>query len=151
MSGGVFFGNGLGYSMDFEGHANIVIRLDLIGPDFDIHRAVEQMKEQLEAHWAAEKVRERQPAEPRPSRLTRPRRTSVYRFYDRQGALLYVGKAVDPEARAKGHERRAWWPDVDPMRTTHTWFESERAALDAEDIAIRDENPLYNRIGGGRG
>jgi hypothetical protein len=154
VSGGVNFGNGLGYMLDFDGRRRITICLDLIGQDFDIHTAVAVMEELLEAHWEAEAAdAERRRLLPRISEPRRPpvlRPTAVYRFFDRDGRLLYVGKALDPMSRQKGHEKRAWWPDVDQGRTTHEWFESERAALDAEDIVIRDEDPMYNRVGGGR-
>ena len=72
------------------------------------------------------------------------RKCAVYRFFDADGRLLYVGKAVDPEWREKGHRRRVWWRDV--ARKSVEWFDSEDAALAAEDLAIRDESPLYNRI-----
>jgi hypothetical protein len=38
--------------------------------------------------------------------------TSVYRLYDADRRLLYVGVAYDPAARWKQHRSRRWWKDV---------------------------------------
>lgn len=147
--------NGIGWMTDFSGDERITIRLSLIDKAFDMHAALEVMRRvradymrSEQEYYDEEERRSADPVAPRPGRVIRP--CTVYRFFDRSGRLLYVGKALDPRARQKQHERRAWWPDVDTLRTTHTVYDSERAALDAEDVAIRDENPLYNRVGGGR-
>jgi predicted GIY-YIG superfamily endonuclease len=70
-------------------------------------------------------------------------RTALYRFYDADDALLYVGITVDPEARWADHERlKPWWPDV--ARETVDWHETRTLALAAELAAIRAERPRYN-------
>lgn len=39
--------------------------------------------------------------------------TTLYRFYDAESALLYVGIATNPGRRFKQHaDRQPWWPDV---------------------------------------
>lgn len=154
MSGGTDGRNGIGWMVDFAGRERITIAVDLIDEDFDVEHALTQMAE-VKARYLAEEDAYDAEIQSRQRVTTdgpsqRARRCAVYRFFDASGALLYVGKAVDPIARQKNHERRIWWPDVDTSRTTHTWFDNERLALDAEDAAIRDENPLYNRVGGGR-
>jgi predicted GIY-YIG superfamily endonuclease len=73
--------------------------------------------------------------------MTEP--TAVYRFYDKQGALLYVGATRGPQARWRQHaSKRAWWPDV--ARKTIRWYQAKDAALAAEKEAIRAECPRYN-------
>lgn len=74
---------------------------------------------------------------------TDPRRTAVYRFYDTDGSLLYVGVAVDPKARWYGHAQdKPWWPDVAVKEIE--WFDGRSAAERAEIKAIQDERPRYN-------
>jgi hypothetical protein len=148
MSGG-FGPSGIGWMS--WGKSYIVIPLDMISEDFDISAAVVTMRGEKAQSEIEDLVREKQgsTSEPR-RRLTRVRPCAVYRFYDGRGRLLYVGKALNPVSRQRQHEKRAWWPDVDQTYTRVEWWSSEREALDAEDIAIRDENPIYNRAGGGR-
>lgn len=128
---------------------HILIAVDLArDPDFDIRAAAEQAISQCEADLAEEMRAKARPA-PARSRLAKPDRAcAVYRLYNEGGDLLYVGKSINPESRLRQHERRIWWKDV--TQIVHQWFDSEADALRAEDAAIRDENPLYNRIGGGR-
>src|SRR5690242_3991765 len=74
-------------------------------------------------------------------------RTALYRLYDADGRLLYVGVAADPEARWKQHARYKadlWWSEV--HRKTVQWFFSRLDALHAETTAIRIESPRYNII-----
>ncbi|MBS1674099.1 MAG: hypothetical protein JSS74_09065 [Actinobacteria bacterium] len=143
--------NGIGWMVDFDGKERLTITVDRIEDGVTLKDALAAMKIARDAYLAAENAYyaeqgaaslERSPAE------RRARRCAVYRFFDAGGALLYVGKAIDPVARQKQHEHRVWWPDV--ARVAVDWFDNERLALDAEDVAIRDENPLYNRVGGGR-
>lgn len=51
---------------------------------------------------------------------------------------------INPERRLKGHHRRVWWRDV--AHHSLEWLPSEREALAAEDLTIRDKHPLHNRI-----
>lgn len=70
-------------------------------------------------------------------------RTALYRLYGADDTLLYVGIAIDPDARWRQHEReKHWWPLV--ARNTVAWFEKRLEALDAEAEAIRGEKPTYN-------
>jgi hypothetical protein len=73
------------------------------------------------------------------------RRTALYRIYGRDGKLLYVGVAFDPEERWKSHHRAPWWPLVNPRLTKVEWFRSREGAEIAEERAIRDEKPIYNK------
>lgn len=71
----------------------------------------------------------------------------VYRIYDGEGRLLYVGCSKDPAARLRAHCGRSknptpWWRLVD--RWTLEEFESHEDALAAEARAIVAERPLFN-------
>ena len=70
------------------------------------------------------------------------RRTCVYRTYDHDGTLLYVGISMNPDGRLYQHRKSAWWPLVDEV--TIQWFDGREAAKAAERRAIDDEEPLYN-------
>jgi hypothetical protein len=70
------------------------------------------------------------------------RRTCVYRAYDADGNLLYVGISMSLDGRLTKHRRAAWWPEVEEI--TVQWFDGREAAKAAERAAIRDENPIYN-------
>lgn len=71
-------------------------------------------------------------------------RTALYRLYDTDGRLAYVGIAKDPAGRWKQHARYSeWWPKV--TNKAVTWFDSRDGAEHAEKAAIKTEGPLYNR------
>lgn len=66
----------------------------------------------------------------------------LYRFYDEQDTLLYVGCSVNPFSRFASHR------DKERERVRHMeieWFQSKASALKAEAIAIRREKPLWNK------
>lgn len=76
-----------------------------------------------------------------------PYRTAVYRLFREDGRLLYVGMG-SPRDRLLMHARKKeWWPDVDPTRTTITWYDNRAAARAAESRAIRAEDPIHNVLG----
>ncbi len=80
-----------------------------------------------------------------------PRYSGVYRFYDAQENLLYVGKSVDIKARLQQHFLEARKPgrhqrimqQVTSIDCTPT--AGEVGALLMENAAIKAETPLYNR------
>ena len=73
--------------------------------------------------------------------------TALYRFFNPQRQLLYIGIAFDPNLRARQHAvTKAWWAEVDLARTTIEWFLSRSAAEAAELAAIRAEGPRYNIV-----
>lgn len=68
----------------------------------------------------------------------------VYRIYDANRQLLYVGLTANAEARFKSHRlMQDWWPDVRTIEVEH--FEGRAAAEEAERATIRAERPLHNR------
>jgi predicted GIY-YIG superfamily endonuclease len=69
----------------------------------------------------------------------------VYRLFDREGLLLYVGMTRDVRKRMKSHERtKAWWCDVDTERTVVTSHPCHAEAADAELVEIETTSPLCN-------
>jgi len=78
------------------------------------------------------------------TRRTFDQRTDVYRLYDADEQLLYVGVGVNGYARLDAHRReKPWWPEV--RRVVMTQYGTRWTALHVEACAIRDEKPLYNR------
>lgn len=68
----------------------------------------------------------------------------LYRFYDSEDTLLYIGITGDPMNRWSGHSHdKTWYRDV--ARSSMEHFESRGALAAAEIHAIRTEKPRYNR------
>jgi predicted GIY-YIG superfamily endonuclease len=71
-------------------------------------------------------------------------RTALYRLFDADDTLLYLGIARDPEYRWKLHsDRQTWWHHV--ARKTVKWYSSREDALAAEARFTAKELPLYDR------
>lgn len=70
--------------------------------------------------------------------------TAVYRLYDADDALLYVGVANRPAERWGTHANRPWWTRV--ARTEITQYPTREEALRGEAKAIRAEHPLHNQV-----
>ena len=67
----------------------------------------------------------------------------VYRFYNSEGHLLYVGISVSALHRVASHKVvQRWWGDVTRIDLAH--YPNWKTARDAERAAIRDESPRYN-------
>ncbi|MBD3549842.1 GntR family transcriptional regulator [Streptomyces sp. JV180] len=72
-----------------------------------------------------------------------PERTALYRLYDSDDVLLYIGISNNPEARWERHKMfRPWWPEVASKDVK--WFPSRVAASTAEEDAIQVEAPRFN-------
>lgn len=74
--------------------------------------------------------------------MKHPGRTEIYRLYDADDRLLYVGIAYSAHHRLMGHVCKPWWPDVARKVIGH--HRTREAALRAEARAIRRERPIYN-------
>lgn len=70
----------------------------------------------------------------------------VYRFYDADGALLYVGMTSDFKGRHRAHELRSPWYRFAVRHTTQD-AESEDVARVVEREAIKSESPIFNGTG----
>lgn len=69
---------------------------------------------------------------------------TLYRFFDRYGQLLYVGKSVDPISRFRQHRSdKGWWTQVAGITLQH----ADECDLDRlERRAIENEHPAYNKM-----
>jgi hypothetical protein len=68
---------------------------------------------------------------------------TLYRFYDANGQLLYVGATGRGIVRVQAHESKPWWPSVDVAAFEH--FPTLEECLAAETEAIKSEQPIHNR------
>lgn len=68
----------------------------------------------------------------------------LYRFYDKDNNLLYVGISNTWYQRFHDHERKAgWFSRV--ASSTFEWHSSRESVEAAELLAIRTENPEFNK------
>lgn len=73
----------------------------------------------------------------------RDKPTTLYRFFDSDSRLLYVGITCrGPERWADHASEKGWWTDV--ARVTADHFPNRAAAAAAEVVAIRLESPSFN-------
>lgn len=69
--------------------------------------------------------------------------TALYRLYDSNDALLYLGISYNPEVRWEQHQNEKHWAHL-VVRTTVEWYPTRRAALAAEARATAVEKPLHD-------
>lgn len=71
--------------------------------------------------------------------------TTLYRFFNPQGVLLYVGISKKPFERWKQHRGdKPWWLEIATVTLEH--FDTRREAMSAEEAAIKGEGPLFNIV-----
>lgn len=71
--------------------------------------------------------------------------TTLYRFFNDAGDLLYVGITCRGLERFSDHAtEQGWWPEVAATTTAH--FPNRADAAAAETEAIRTESPRYNVV-----
>ena len=69
--------------------------------------------------------------------------TSLYRHYDKDGILLYVGISLNFLTRTDTHSNFAqWWNLIATIKVAH--YASRDIAEDAERRAIINEKPIFN-------
>jgi hypothetical protein len=71
--------------------------------------------------------------------------TALYRQYDAQGNLLYVGIALSVQSRTLMHKSCSPWLNS-VTRIEIEWYPDRSSAMDAESIAISSESPKYNTL-----
>ena len=71
--------------------------------------------------------------------------TALYRFFDSDNRLLYVGISFQLGMRMSRHRNSRRWREI--ARIELTWHENRTAAAAAEDAAIKTESPLWNVCG----
>jgi excinuclease UvrABC nuclease subunit len=68
---------------------------------------------------------------------------TLYRFYDAEGVLLYVGITKFFEPRLKQHYKNAeWFFDTASVKLEH--YQTRQEVERAETQAIEQESPRYN-------
>lgn len=105
--------------------------------------------------WRASEVIEyfrTAPEVPAPKKITRSlahltaRNAQLYRHFDDEGRLLYVGVSMMAVYRTVQHRRNShWFREVCTITIEH--FATRAEALTAEALAIRTEKPLHNIMG----
>lgn len=69
----------------------------------------------------------------------------LYRFYDANDVLLYVGISLNAAQRASQHKQeKAWWGDVDRMVVDHLGVITRAEAERTERDVIAAERPIHN-------
>lgn len=72
-------------------------------------------------------------------------KTALYRYFDADGRLLYVGVSLSGIARQSQHQSASHWY-ADHASMTTEWFATRSEALEAERMAIITEKPIYNVV-----
>jgi predicted GIY-YIG superfamily endonuclease len=73
------------------------------------------------------------------------RRHTLYRFFDPEGRLLYIGRTNDAASRMNAHRGdKSWWDESGHVALEHFATAPELAA--AERRAIIAEKPLHNKV-----
>jgi len=67
----------------------------------------------------------------------------LYRHFDGDGNLLYVGISINPFKRLDEHKHSSQWFDF-VKNVTIEFFDNREEALRAETTAIAKEKPIYN-------
>jgi hypothetical protein len=68
--------------------------------------------------------------------------TQLYRHFDSEGQLLYVGISISALERYKQHSGTEWFPSVSQITVEH--FPTREEAAKAEVLAIKTEKPKFN-------
>lgn len=72
-------------------------------------------------------------------------RNVLYRFFDADDVLLYVGITMNAPARFGQHrDGKPWWGDVARIEMEH--FGNRAEVAEAEIVAITTEKPLHNVV-----
>jgi predicted GIY-YIG superfamily endonuclease len=71
-------------------------------------------------------------------------RTAVYRYYDTDGELLYVGITTDISRREARHRERSPWFKY-KVRREEKWYPTREDAAKQEAFVIRELAPRFNK------
>jgi excinuclease UvrABC nuclease subunit len=77
------------------------------------------------------------------------RRPVMYRVFDADGRLIYVGQSINLPARVSEHRSQSWWWKPLAARLRIQVFPTVDAAKAAEKVAIQEEDPVFNSMGYG--
>lgn len=68
----------------------------------------------------------------------------VYRYYNDEGVLLYIGESLSYIRRLSEHLKKASWVES-VCSVTLERFDTKKQAQNAEREAIEKENPVFNK------
>ena len=72
-------------------------------------------------------------------------KTAIYRHYDKDGVLLYVGLSRNPIKRLGQHRVHSlWFYSISRMEIE--WAKTREDAAEKEYRAVRREKPLFNTV-----
>lgn len=72
-------------------------------------------------------------------------KTALYRHFDANGELLYVGISINPNSRSASHKSSSdWFSQI--HRIDVEWHETRELALEAEKRAIQNGQPKRNKM-----
>lgn len=75
--------------------------------------------------------------------------TAVYRLYDADDRLIYVGQSQRMGQRMRTHSKHSWWYELFD-RIEVEYHPTRAAAMAAEATAIQEEQPAFNAMHTGR-
>lgn len=81
--------------------------------------------------------------------MTSPGPAWVYRVFDRNDVLLYVGVSTNPNGRFNQHAQKVWWPNV--ARIELDLYGDRATAEWVEELVISVLAPTHNKVGVSRG
>lgn len=67
----------------------------------------------------------------------------LYRHFDREGKLLYVGISVNALGRLSEHRNSRWFDEIAEVKIEH--FGNRNEVLQAERLAVANEKPAHNK------
>jgi hypothetical protein len=89
------------------------------------------------AEWKAENYDDDEACEAKP--------TALYRHFDGEGRLLYVGISLSAIIRLATHRASPWFDEIASVEIER--YQTRKDALTAELAAIHNEKPLHNVVG----
>lgn len=126
----------------------------LLGPgskDGDLEVRIAQQERRLKEEQAQRiAAEEKAKHEAEEARRAAAARCAVYRHFDADGVLLYVGMSSRTESRRVRHLRDAAWPRFQATETVE-WLANRALAEAAEEKAITEEEPIFNIRGAADG
>jgi hypothetical protein len=73
--------------------------------------------------------------------------TDLYRYYDSDGNLLYLGISLNAAKRASEHRKdKQWWNEVATIQIEHLPTGDRARVLEIEADLIKAEKPKYNVV-----
>jgi predicted GIY-YIG superfamily endonuclease len=76
-------------------------------------------------------------------------RPVLYRVFDGDGRLIYIGQTINLPVRINEHRGQSWWWKLLADRIQVKLYPSAESAKAAEKVAIQEETPVFNQMGYG--